>query len=76
MSGGTVLGRKKSWNGLMQRWRLLSSEGIELPEAAGPAGAAAPDDVLDAAAAAWSANRIANGVSETCLLYTSPSPRD
>jgi predicted RNase H-like nuclease len=65
MSGGTVLARKKSWNGQMQRRRVLQSQGIELPEAAGAAGAAAPDDLLDAAAAAWSANRIANGVSET-----------
>jgi hypothetical protein len=40
----------------MERRGLLASAGIELPDEL-PAGQAAPDDVLDAAIAAWSATR-------------------
>ena len=50
---------KKSWNGLMHRRRLLSEAGIELPGALEELSAAAADDLVDAAAVAWSARRIA-----------------
>ncbi|MET7762671.1 DUF429 domain-containing protein [Streptomyces sp. NPDC005336] len=50
---------KKSWNGQAVRRRLLRDQGIVLPDDLGPAGRVPPDDVLDAAAAAWSAHRIA-----------------
>jgi predicted RNase H-like nuclease len=55
-------GRKKSWRGQRARLRILAEHGIDIPEDLGAAVAAvAADDVLDAAAAAWSAQRIATG---------------
>lgn len=52
---------KHTWNGHRQRLALLSNEGIELPKGAlqDLAGRAGVDDVVDAAAAAWSAARYA-----------------
>ncbi len=52
---------KKTWNGQMARRLLLAGEGIRIPTDLGVAGAVAPDDVLDAAAAAWSGRRKAHG---------------
>jgi len=52
---------KKTWNGQLLRRSLLSSAGIDLPDDLGRAGAVPVDDVLDAAAAAWSARRYALG---------------
>lgn len=57
-------GKKKSWRGQRARLRILAGHGIDLPEDLGHAVAAVPaDDVLDAAAAAWSAHRIAAGTA-------------
>ena len=69
MNGGTPLrNRKKSADGALERIDLLRRHGIELTEL--HAAASAPlDDALDAAAAAWSAQRIADGVARTL-----PSP--
>lgn len=51
---------KRSWNGQHQRSELLLAHGIVLPgHLPGEAGGIAVDDVLDAAVAAWSANRYA-----------------
>ncbi len=63
LNGGPVPHYKKSWNGLELRRRLLLAAGIEIPPGLdfGKAGA---DDVLDAAAVAWSARRIARGKGE------------
>ncbi|MFJ5542715.1 DUF429 domain-containing protein [Micromonospora chalcea] len=58
---GRPLAPKKTWQGQMQRRDLLLGVGIAIPADLGAAGRAAPDDVLDAAAAAWSAHRIATG---------------
>jgi len=64
-AAGAVLPRKKSWNGLVQRRKLLEGVGIFLPDALAVAGErAAPDDVVDAAAAAWTAERKRRGVAE------------
>lgn len=52
---------RKTWNGLMLRVTLLESAGISLPADLGLAGVPAPDDIVDAAAAAWTASRFANG---------------
>jgi predicted RNase H-like nuclease len=59
MAGGHVRTPKKSWAGAIERRRLLREHGIELPDELGDAGRAGIDDVLDAAAAAWTARRIA-----------------
>ncbi len=56
---------KKTWNGLMARRSLLKKAGILLADDLGDVGIVAPDDVLDAAVAAWSALRIANGEAKT-----------
>jgi predicted RNase H-like nuclease len=65
MNGGQALShRKKSAAGAFERLEILHRHGIDLDEL----GEAAPlplDDVLDAAAAAWSANRIASGTAKT-----------
>ncbi len=66
------LPRKKSWEGAQRRRDLLAAEGIVLPSDLGDAGRAAVDDVLDAAAAAWTANRIARGDAAT--LPDPPEP--
>ena len=64
MNGGRPLGyRKKSAGGALERLSLLEREGIDVRVA--EAAAAPLDDVLDAAAAAWSAHRIAAGIAKT-----------
>jgi predicted RNase H-like nuclease len=57
--------RKKSAGGALERIELLRRHGIELVQL-GEASAAPLDDVLDAAAAAWTAWRIATGAA-SCL---------
>ncbi|MFE0188819.1 DUF429 domain-containing protein [Streptomyces sp. NPDC058989] len=60
LAGGTpLLARKKSWAGQTARRALLATAGIVLPDDLGDAGRTPPDDVLDAAAAAWTAHQIA-----------------
>jgi predicted RNase H-like nuclease len=62
LNGGTpVAASKKTWNGQMARRALLAGVGISLPGNLAAAGAVPPDDILDAAAVAWSADRIARG---------------
>jgi predicted RNase H-like nuclease len=56
---------KRSYNGMMERRALLEAEGIRLPGELPAAGSTAVDDVLDAAAAAWTARRIAAGTHRT-----------
>lgn len=66
MAGSPILDRKSTWAGLMARRSALEDEGISLPDDIGGAGRqAGPDDVLDAAAAAWSARRIATGTARS-----------
>jgi predicted RNase H-like nuclease len=60
---------KKTWRGQAERRQLLAEHGIVLPDDLGdgnPANLIPVDDVLDAAAAAWSAHRIATGRA-SCL---------
>jgi predicted RNase H-like nuclease len=59
--GQPVAASKKTWNGQHDRRRLLTGAGIVIPNDLGPAGAAPADDILDAAAVAWTAARIARG---------------
>jgi predicted RNase H-like nuclease len=65
---------KRTWTGCVERRRLLQAVGITMPDDIGPAGrGAGMDDVLDAAVAAWSARRIADGTAQ-CL--PDPPERD
>ncbi|MEU6574220.1 DUF429 domain-containing protein [Streptomyces sp. NPDC046805] len=54
---------KKTWRGQILRRALLAEAGLVLPDELGEADRVPADDVLDAAAAAWSAQRIALGTS-------------
>jgi predicted RNase H-like nuclease len=59
-SGRALRYKKKSAGGALERAELLRREGIELYEL-GSAALVPLDDVLDAGASAWSAQRIATG---------------
>ena len=65
---------KKTWGGQAERRQRLAAAGIVVPDELGEAGAVAADDVLDAAAAAWTARRIASG--EALVLPEGPAQRD
>lgn len=72
MAGAPLPERKSTWAGLVRRRRLLAAHGIVLPDDLGhPGQTAGPDDVLDAAAVAWTAARVAHGEAR-CL----PDPPD
>jgi predicted RNase H-like nuclease len=71
MAGAPLRSRKITWAGAVQRRTLLAESGIVLDGDLGLAGEqAGVDDVLDAAAAAWTARRVSQG-SARCLP---PSP--
>lgn len=71
MAGAPLRSRKNTWAGAAQRRALLAQAGIVLDGDLGLAGEqAGVDDVLDAAAAAWTARRVSHG-SARCLP---PSP--
>lgn len=61
LAGSALPHPKKTWNGQMHRRILLEGVDILLPDDLGPASRVPPDDVLDAAIAAWTAMRIARG---------------
>lgn len=61
MGAAPLASKKKTWRGQWDRVDRLASAGIVIPADIGAAADAAPDDILDAAAAAWSAERIAAG---------------
>jgi predicted RNase H-like nuclease len=62
MAGRKPLPSKKTWDGHWTRHELLGRAGIEIPKNLGKGpGEAGPDDVLDAAAAAWTALRKSRG---------------
>lgn len=64
MDGAAITTRKSTWAGAMQRRQLLETHGIVVPDDLGAAGeAAGVDDVLDAAAVAWTARRHAAGLA-------------
>jgi predicted RNase H-like nuclease len=67
-------GSKKTWRGQRARLRVLAAAGVALPEDLGPDVARVPaDDVLDAAAVAWTAQRIATG---TARCFPDPPERN
>ncbi len=61
---GSPLPSKKTWAGVSARRAVLAAAGIVVGEDLGDAGAVPVDDVLDAAAAAWTAHRIGRGDAE------------
>lgn len=61
LNGGTIEHGKKSWGGLWDRVEVLRSHGIEIPRGVEAVATIAPDDILDAAAVAWTAHRLARG---------------
>jgi predicted RNase H-like nuclease len=63
MMGAPATASKKTWTGLVTRRAALAAAGID-PD--GIAIAAPPDDVLDAAAVAWTARRILAGTARPC----------
>ena len=62
---------KKQWNGHNARRALLAAHGILIPDDLGNTGTVGADDVLDAAAAAWSAHRIAEVGRSHCQIRLS-----
>jgi predicted RNase H-like nuclease len=58
LAGVPLDSSKKSYNGMMMRMELLARGGIRIPQQL-EIGSVDVDDVLDAAAAAWTANRYA-----------------
>ena len=74
MTGRPLRYPKDTWNGLQERLTALERAAIDLPlDPVADLGKAGIDDVLDAAAAAWSAWRIANGKGAT-LPVMDPLP--
>lgn len=65
MAGVPLEYSKKSWAGQQLRRDLLSVEGIELPDDMGEVGQVPADDILDAAACAWTAFRHSRGSAGT-----------
>lgn len=63
--------KKRTWNGQMLRRRLLADVGVELPDFLDH-GSVPADDVLDAAAMAWTARRVAAEANST--LPADPAP--
>ena len=61
MAGRPATYAKKTWAGQQERVRLLAAAGIDLARLSGDTGSAAPDDVVDAAAVAWTALRLLRG---------------
>lgn len=64
MRGQPLQHPKKSWAGMRQRLKLLAAAGIDLPNDLPDAGEVPPFDVIDAAAAAWSARRYLGSEAE------------
>ncbi len=66
MADAPLADSKSTWAGAVARRKLLAAEGIELPDDLGLAGQqVGVDDVLDAAAVAWTARRLAAGAARS-----------
>ncbi|GAB2503586.1 DUF429 domain-containing protein [Nocardiopsis aegyptia] len=76
MAGTPLQWSKRTWNGQSHRRALLAAEGVLLPDDLGTAGRVAVDDILDAAAAAWSAHRIATGRAKSLPTPAQSGPSD
>jgi predicted RNase H-like nuclease len=71
MKKSPLTASKHSWTGQAERRQLLANAGGEIPTDLGEAGRCGVDDVLDAAAAAWTARRVLTGVAQRA-----PDPPD
>lgn len=70
LAGRHLPAAKSTWAGLEERRGLLAAEGFVLAADLGwPGQVAAPDDVLDAAVACWTAWRVAAGIA---VAYPDP----
>ena len=69
-----VVESKTSWAGMKARIDVLAGVGIEIPSDLGVASTVPPDDILDAAASAVAAERIARGAG--CAVPDVPTQRD
>lgn len=77
MLGVPLVHAKKSWAGMNLRRNALRTNGIDVDALVDRAGDyAGTDDLLDAAAAAWSAERISRGAQESFPTETRPSQVD
>lgn len=74
MAGRPATRAKKTWAGQRERMALLSARGIDLAALTGDPGLAAPDDVVDAAAVAWTARRLALGTAVSVPDPPEPVP--
>jgi predicted RNase H-like nuclease len=63
MAGDRPAAPKRTWDGLQERVSRLAARSIRVPWPLGLPPQVAADDVLDAAAAAWTASRIAAGTA-------------
>jgi predicted RNase H-like nuclease len=63
LAGAPLTISKHTWAGVELRRRLLSDAGIDLSQVGTPGRYAGVDDVLDAAAVAWTARRVALGLA-------------
>jgi predicted RNase H-like nuclease len=64
MAGAPLSDSKSTWAGAVRRRQLLAANGIELADDLGLSGLrVGVDDVLDAAAVAWTATRVAAGTA-------------
>jgi predicted RNase H-like nuclease len=64
LAGGPLSDSKSTWAGAVRRWRLLAGAGMDISGDLGLTGRlAGVDDVLDAAAVAWTAARFARGAA-------------
>jgi len=67
MAGRNLAFPKSSWAGMQYRLKLLAGAEIFLPADLGAANEVGPADVIDAAAAAWSARRFLRGEAESVI---------
>lgn len=64
MAGGALADSKSTWSGAVRRRQLLADAGIDVSGDLGLTGhQVGVDDVLDAAAVAWTAARVAEGTA-------------
>ncbi len=72
MAGGPLADGKRTWTGAERRRMLLAREGLFVADVGEAGRSAAVDDVLDAAACAWTAARVVTG--DALSLPDPPEP--